>query len=410
MPNRKFLQIIKKFRSCILLLLLLPLKLHASFIEATTGTAVTNDATAAYYNPAALTLLNNPQFILLGTVGNLNTQFNGQITQPITGFTEIGSSSSNSYYYLPSLYLGVPTTNNITFGLSMMANTAFRDSDEASILRYAQASNNIQDYDVVPAIEIKINNYLALGAGINVSSLNFSLNPIIGFPGSNIADAESNNQADGTGIGGNAGFLLQPCPSLKIGFDYRSSTAYQLNGTSIFNGTQQVFSDNYHFEIWTPAHSTLSASYFLSPQIGFIGTAQFIQWSIFNNINAYGIALLSGTQPAIINATIPYHWHDSWVFTLGNIYNITPKWVLRIAGSYLQAPGNPNYQIVNGNSIILGTSMGYEINKIVTIDGSYAHAFIQDEDINISGRRSLIEGTNDAERNVVSLKLTFNIL
>ena len=406
---RKILKSIVKLRNCIFLLLLFPLQLHASFIEATSGTAVINDATAAYYNPAALVLLNNPQFIMLGSIGNLNTQFTGQVTQRATGFTETGSSSTNSYYYLPSLYLSVPAANNITLGLSMMANSAFRDADEASILRYAQANNSIEDYDVVPAMEIKINNILSLGAGVNFSYLNLLLNPIIGFPGSNSADAQSNNQSNGTGVGGNVGVLLQPCPSLKIGFDYRSVTAYQLSGTSIFNSTPQVVSNNYHFELWTPAHSTLSINYFITPKIGIIGTVQRIQWSIFNNINVYGIAAQSGSGPATINATIPYHWHDDWVFTLGNIYNITSKWVVRVAGSYIQSPGNPQYQITSGDSIVLGTSMGYEINKIVSIDGSYAHAFINNEDIGIIGNNSLIEGVNDGCRNVVSLKLTFNI-
>lgn len=409
MFKQNSLQPIKKLRSCLLLLLLLPFDSHASFIEATTGTAVVNDATAAYYNPAALALVNNPQIIALGSIGTLNTEFSGQVTQQATGITQTGNSSTSSTYYLPSLYAAIPATNNITFGLTAMANSAFRDADEASILRYAQSNNNTQDYDIVPAIEIKINNVLSLGAGVNFSYLNLVLNPIFGFPGSNIPDSQSNNQASGTGVGGNIGILLQPIPALKIGFDYRSVTAYQLNGTSVFNGTQQVTSNNYHFDIWTPAHSTLSASYFVSPNIGFIGTVQRIQWSIFNNVNAYGIAFMSGGQPTILNASIPYHWHDGWAFTVGNIYNLTPKWVVRIAGSYIQSPGNPNYQIVTGNSFVLGSSVGYEINKIVSVDGSYAHAFAQDEDIDINGSRSLIDGVNSAWRNVVSLKLTCNI-
>ena len=53
--------------------------------------------------------------------------------------------------------------------------------------------------------------------------------------------------------------------------------------------------------------------------------------------------------------------------------------------------------------------MGYEINKTITVDGSYAHAFIKDENINIAGGKYLIHGVNEGSRDAVSLKLTFNV-
>jgi long-chain fatty acid transport protein len=409
MYHRKFLHSFKKFRSCLLPLLLFPLNAHASFIESTIGTAVINDATAAYYNPAALILLKNSQLVTLGSISNFRTRFTGQSTQLSTGFTERGSASSNSYYYLPSLYLAIPTTDRVTLGLSIMANSANRDAGENSVLRYVQASNNIEDYDIVPAVEVKINKFLSLGAGINFAYANFLLKPITRFPGSNIADSESNNQCDGTGVGTNVGFLLKPGPSIVIGFDYRSVTTYLLRGKSVFNGTQQVVSNNYHFKLWTPARSVFSISYTATPKIGFIGTIQRIQWSKISIIKVYGIAIQSGSQPAILNADVPYHLRDDWVLTLGSNYAVTPKWVVRVAGSYLQSPGNPHYQITNGDSIILGTSMGYKLSKYLTVDGSYSHAFIKNENINITGNRNLINGVNGGSRDAVSLKLTFNL-
>src|SRR5438045_4040596 len=82
---------------------LLPLAAHASFIETTMGTAVVNDATAIYYNPAALVLIKNPQIIPQGTFAYFHTRFSGQSTSLSTGITETGSSSSNTRYYSPSL-------------------------------------------------------------------------------------------------------------------------------------------------------------------------------------------------------------------------------------------------------------------------------------------------------------------
>lgn len=389
--------------------MLLPMTAHASFIETTIGTAVLNDATASYYNPAALVLIKQPQIITQGSIAYFRTHFTGQATSLTTGITEAGNSSSSTHYYSPSFYLGIPTTDRVIIGLAVVANSANRDTDENSILRYVQSNNAIQDYDVVPAVAIKINELFSVGGGVNFSYANFDLRPITGFAGSTIADSQSNNQSDGNGVGGNAGFLFQPSPATIIGFNYRSMTTYRLSGKSVFEGSKQVISNNYHFDISTPARSVLSINHYFTKKWGLISTIQRIQWSSLTNIHVYGIANMMGSTPVIVNGSIPYYLRDTWLLTLGSHYRISPKWILRVAGSYNQSPGNPHYQIVNGDSIILGASMGYDINKIVTIDGSYSHAFLTNEHINIAGGRYFINGVNGGSRDGVSLKLTFNI-
>src|SRR5262245_46633267 len=121
MVNRTLLTWIEKLWALLAVyLLLFPLTVHASFIESTMGAAVVNDATAVYYNPAALALLKNPQIIALNSIGDFRTQFTGQFIQSNTGFTQSGSSITQTHYFLPSFYLGIPTTDKITIGLAVI--------------------------------------------------------------------------------------------------------------------------------------------------------------------------------------------------------------------------------------------------------------------------------------------------
>ncbi len=411
MDNQRLLAWIKKFRIFLFpWLLLFPLTLHASFIESTIGTAVVNDATATYYNPAALILLQNPQVIALGSAAYFRTRFTGQSIQSTTGFVQSGSTGTQTHYYLPAFYSGVPATDKVTVGLALVSNFFSRDLGEDSILRYVQSSNSIQDIDLVPAIGIKFNEIFSLGAGVNISRANFLLQPVFGFPSLNIPDSQSRNEADSTGLGGDVGFLLKPIDATMIGFNYRSAITYRFSGKSIFNGNSEVVSDHYNFTFWTPARSVLSINHFVTPSLGFISTIQYIQWSIFKNISIHGIATEIDSQPLIVDANIPYHLHNTWLLTLGSHYRITPKWIIRVAGSYIQSPGNSNYQLSNGDSVILGASMGYAVNKNIIVDGSYAHAFIQNENIHIATSRNIVNGTNKGFRDAVSLKLTCNIV
>ncbi|MBA3660229.1 MAG: outer membrane protein transport protein [Gammaproteobacteria bacterium] len=389
--------------------MLLSLTAYGSFIESTLGTAVVNDATASYFNPAALVLLKNPQFIPQETFAHFHTQFTGRSTLLATNTSESGRSSSNTGVHSPSFYLGVPATSNIVVGLAIVSNAANRNAEENSILRYVQANNTIQDYDVVPALALKINEFLSIGAGVNFSYAKFNAQPIIGFPGSNIADSQSSNKSDGSGLGFNAGFLFKASPTTLLGFNYRSMTTYGLSGTSIYEGNPRVVSNNYHFKLRTPARSVFSINHFFTDKLGLISTIQYIQWSAITQVHVYGVANLLGTQPTILNGSIPYYLRDTWLATLGSHYRITPKWVLRLASTFSQSAGNPHYQIDTGDSIVVGASMGYEINKMITIDGSYAHVLIQNENIAIAGPRYIIQGVNKGSREAVSLKLTFNL-
>lgn len=398
---------IRKIRKFVgISLFLLPCAIHASFIEATIGTAVVNDATATLYNPGALTLLKNPQILTLDSIAYFHSQFTGQSQQITTGFTQSGQSKSATHYFLPSLYLGFPTLNKLTVGIALVSNFFHRDAEENSVLRYVQANNSVEDIDLISAIGFKLTDQFAIGLGLNISYADFLMQPVTGFPTLNIPDSQSRNKSRGISFGGDIGCLINLSTKTLIGFNYRSAITYQLHGTSVFESNPPIRSNQYHFKFWTPARSVVSINHFLTKSLGLIGTVQYIQWSIFKNIHIHGIA----TQNGIVDeATVPYHLSNAWLLTAGTHYRITPKWVIRVAGTYNQSPASGNFQVSNGDSFILGASMGYDFSKNISIDSSYAHAFIKNQTIHIMALRNTVTGVNEGSRDAFSLKLTFNI-
>lgn len=411
MSSHGSLQWTRTVRVCLIsFLLLFSYHVHASFIESTIGTAVVNDATATDNNPAALTLLENSQLITLGSVAYFHSHFKGSSVESITGFTQFGSSTARTHYYFPSVYIGIPATKNVTVGFGIVYNNFYTDLVNGSLLRYVQSNNHINSIDFIPAVGVKVNDFLALGAGLNISHVNMLLQPISGLPSLINLDSQSRHESRATSGGGHIGILLKPTKSTLIGFNYQSVVTYRLSGKSSVVGNPSVTSNHLNFKFWTPARSILSVSQIVTPTLGLIGTIQYIQWSVLKDVNIRGLATTINSQPVILpNVSVNFHLHNAWLFTFGSNYRVTPKWVIRAAGTYMQSPDNPHFQISNGDSIILGVSTGYDISKNFSLDFSYAHDFMKNQSSHVMTNIFLISGVNEGYRNAVSLKLTINL-
>ena len=392
------------------LLWLLPWTLYASFIESTMGTAVVNDATATYHNPAALILVEKAQMVGLASIATDHDQFIGQSIATSSGLIQSGTSKEHTNYNLPSGYVVLPINKKVRLGLAVLLDKLNSDIDEPSILRYDQSSNQIKNIDYILGGALELNDYVSIGSGVIYSDARFTSRRIIGFPGLDVPDSQSHNVTKGDNYGWNLGFLITPFKSTKIGFDYRSAVSYQFRGKSEVEGPPPIISNHFNFNFWTPARSVITISHFITPTLGFISTAQWVQWSVFNTVTMHGLATEIGGQSLIVPTTVvPYHFRDTLVLTLGGIKQITSKWILRVAGTYNQSPGTGSYRITSGDDYVVGASTGYQLYENLAIDASYAHAFTENQPIDISSRMKRIVGVYKGSRDSVSLKLTFTI-
>lgn len=383
--------------------------LHASFIEQTLGAAVVKDATAVYFNPAALTIISKQQLILLATSAQSQFKFSGSVQNIPSGSIESGATTTTSNFSLPSMYLSIPVNEQLAAGFAIVANDFNRDLEDTSILRYVQARNQTHDVDLISALGIKINEFFSIGGNLNSSYAHLIQEPISGIPSLTIPESRSLNNSKDSSLGGDIGFLIQLPQKTSLGFNYRSAITYHLHGTSSIINPQVVVSDNYHFTYWTPARSVLSLSHFLNDKLGFIGTIQYLQWDIFKESNIYNFVSQSGSQVFIVpQARINYYFHNSWLATMGTIYNVSSKWKVRVAATYNQSPSNDKYQIGTGNSLVVGFSTGYQLLKQLTVDCGFGHAFFKRESINIETARNIISGINQGTHDAVSLKLTLS--
>ncbi|MBA2648860.1 MAG: outer membrane protein transport protein [Legionella sp.] len=235
--------------------LYLPLILHASFIESTIGTTVVEDATATYYNPAALAGVKKKQGIALGSASRASTVFTGQYTRSVDDYVQSGTSTAHANTLLPSLFYTMPLGPKIYLGTAIFANDILREVDGFSILKYVQSNNRIDSIGFIPALAVQLNKKISIGAFLNRTHAAFLFEPLTGFPKLNIPDIKSRNKTTGESWGWDIGLLMKPLKSTTIGLNHRAALNFRMHGTSQYNG---LIADDYSFNYSIPSRTILS--------------------------------------------------------------------------------------------------------------------------------------------------------
>lgn len=109
------------------------------------------------------------------------------------------------------MYLSIPINERFVAGFAVVANDFNRELDNQPILRYFLARNQTKNIDLIPALGIKINQFLSIGGNINFTYAHLIQEPIAaGIPRLNIPESRSLNDSQANNVGGDFGILIKP--------------------------------------------------------------------------------------------------------------------------------------------------------------------------------------------------------
>lgn len=332
-------------------------------------TAGVNDASAVYYNPAALSEIDGDSF--LGSASYLH----------ITNSVENSNRKSRNKHddnFLASLFANyhIPNTD-LTLGIGTYTPFGLvTEYERDAFTRFAAIDTRLKTIYVTPALSWNPSNYFSAGLGLSFvhASGAFSralcLDPIsfctqpLGLEGR----VRITDTADAFGY--NLGLLVKPTDNLKFGFSYRSRVDLRFdNADAKFTGSFSVPTVKADISP-LPLPPVINAGLFwqITPSWGAEFVYEYARWSEFKSftVTLSPIPFFLPLGAPIPGFKLPEDWKNTSTLRLGSFYTVNKNWELRggIAVEETPIPNKTlNPSVPDADKLTLNVGVGYKWDK-----------------------------------------------
>lgn len=375
--------------------------------------AQADDASTEFYNPAGMTRLDRPQFVVSGSFIDVDadvniksaittntTRINGvpfaTFTQNIPGTTDIHPGQPAG---IPGFHFVYPFCNKwaLGFGVGVPFGLETIYPDDSAVRNLATTSA-VETIDLGPSIAYQFNPHFSVGVGADVLWMSATFDQAIPDPipgNSNGSLGIFTNEGDSWGWGWHAGALYQYDAATRVGLTYHSRVRENIEGRAIADltiGPEPALdlpqfpldlTGNFSSSVTLPDWVDLSGYHDFNDQWAALASVEYTHWNLIQTLNANYAGTIG---EAIPNAQLPFNFRNTWRVAGGINYKPTPKWTVRTGVAWDESPVKDDtsrtFRLPDADRIWLALGAQYIINREFTIDAGYAHLFIKKDSIN----------------------------
>lgn len=431
------------------------------------GSAIADDASTVWFNPAGMMRLNGEQMVVAGHFIATKADFNdagsntgsnaGNIPLSLTGSEDDGGTSA----FVPNFYYVTALSKDSRFGIGVTV--PFGLSTEYSdtwLGRYHATKSEVQTININPSFGFKYNEKLSVGLGLSFQYIEATLeNKIdsaitcggivqavnaqqpgagaavdctgVGNPGDPANDSSQSLTGDDTNWGWNIGFLYDLDGMSRVGVAYRSSIDSNLTGdvdftlgtglqTAVdgfnnapFAGTSAqalagLFSDtSVQAGIELPAQLSISYVNDVNSELTLMADITWTEWSNFDALVIQFDNLVQSTSVQ------PENWEDSFRYAIGANYRLNDQMLLRFGLALDETPvpsaEDRTARIPGDERTWFSLGLGYEIDAETSIDIGYSHLTVDDAEINntVPNSGQILVGEYSADVDILSVQGNF---
>jgi long-chain fatty acid transport protein len=337
-----------------------------------------DDVSTVFNNPAGMSLLPGTQVEGGATLVVPDIHFTGNATlqgNPVPGNNsqEDGQTAAIPHFYgvfdlddrtKVGLAITVPFGNTIDYGNAWSG-------------RYVNIKTAALALDINPNISYRITDRISIGGGVSLQHLNLTLSSGIAqfaILGPTAPDGKYQVNGSNWNVGYNLGLLAEPVDGTKLGLTYRSEVTHDLKGTLRFSSQTSpllgLTTAASKAPLNLPASITGSITQQVDSDFSLSSDIQFTQWHVFREVTV--------VAPPNPNFTFDERYRDSWMATVGGVYQLSDTWKLRGGVGYDESPVVDAYRdtgVPDDDRIMLGFGPGVQLSDTTFLDVGYAYYF-----------------------------------
>ncbi|TAK71544.1 MAG: hypothetical protein EPO11_11195 [Gammaproteobacteria bacterium] len=361
--------------------------------------AEADNASTAFYNPAGITRIKNPQLVVSGAAITPSIKYTGTVATNYINDSEVMGTTAQGgkFGFVPSLsyvtpindYLGIGFSITVPFGADV-------DYGQSSVIRYAATESMVRVLDYSPSIGFKVTDKASLGVGFDIQRMWGEFDQVATV-GDSTYDSVGINDADDTAYGYHLGGLYEFTPDTRIGISYHSQVRHHLTGDSTFNGLLAdpdqsvgwgpVYPSTDRMNITLPPYTALSLFSHVHPQIAVMASVVYTEWDVIKDLVLQDVAGIDDTFTASdsIIIDIPQHYHNTINYSAGADFFVTNKIILRTGLGFDESPVTSEYrsvQVPDSDRYIIALGAHYQYSKAFGFDVGWNHFFFKDATIN----------------------------
>lgn len=316
------------------------------------GVATKQDASAVFFNPGAMALLEKNGIAAGVSLISAKNAF----VDAGTGQKFETNNPMGTPFYLYGVWgpKGEGLASRFKFGLSV--NTPFGSSVDWGkdwVGRGALTSIKLQAFFIQPTVSFKITENFGIGAGFTymTGKVNLQRALLLPFPATSSAFGELDGSASGMGY--NLGLYYQPIKQISFGLNYRSQIDMKVSGgQATFTNIPTEFQQGSPLNAYLPTSATFDAT-LPAPQIASFGVSvypsekltlaaeiNYSGWSAYDSLKfTYTQATVTGARSLLASkSAAPRNYNDNLVFRFGGQYKITEAITGRLGYAYAVTP------------------------------------------------------------------------